>query len=185
MEAVYDSGASVSSCLSNKIYDSLKLKHSLTLEPSQAQLKAASRLPIETRYVVRFPVSLGRRIFEQNFYVSAKSEADCLISLDCLKDHQCDPLFWKKLRLIGDTFVPFYHKVYTIQTDQLFLVVYTDNVRIPAGNSMIIPAHILVWKRPPLDLAAVVGYLNGSKQKLRSVLTMYCSNSLRKWSRWL
>ena len=73
-----------------------------------------------------------------------------------MEDHQCDPLFSKKkLQVNDDTFVPLYHKVYTIQTDQVFRVVSTDNVWIPAGHSMIIPAHIPGWKRPPLELAAV------------------------------
>ena len=54
-----------------------------------------------------------------------------------------------------DTFVPLYHKVYTIQTDQVFRVASTDNVWIPAGHSMIIPAHIPGWKRPQIKLAAV------------------------------
>ena len=46
-------------------------------------------------------------------------------------------------------------KVYTIQTDQVFQVAPTDNVWIPAGHSMTIPAHIPGWKRPPIELAAV------------------------------
>ena len=90
------------------------------------------------------------------FHVLAKSEADCLIGFDFLEDHQCDPLFLKKkLRVNLNTFVPLYHKVYTIQTDQVFRVVSTDNVWIPAGHSLIIPAHIPEWKRPPIELAAV------------------------------
>ena len=155
IEAICDSGASVS-CLSSEIYDALKLKHSLRLEPALRQLKAANQLPIETRGVVRLPISLGGRKFEHNFHVLSKSEADCLIGLDFLEDHQCDPLFsQKKLRVNDDTFVPLYHKVYTIQTDQVFRVASTDNVWIPAGHSMIIPAHIPGWKRPPIELAAV------------------------------
>ena len=48
-----------------------------------------------------------------------------------------------------------YHEVYTIKTDQVYQVVSTDNVWIPAGHSMIIPAHIPGWERPPMKLAAV------------------------------
>ena len=117
IEAICDSGASVL-CLSSEIYDSLNYKHSLKMEPALRQLKAANQLPIEMRGVVRLPISLGRRNFEHNFHVLAKSEADCLIGLDFLEDHQCDPFFSKKkLRVNDDTFVPLYHKVYTIQTD--------------------------------------------------------------------
>ena len=63
--------------------------------------------------------------------------------------------FRKKLRLNDVTFFPLYHTVYTIQTDQVFRVVSIDNVWIPAGHSMIIPAHIPGWRRPPIELAAV------------------------------
>ena len=81
IEAIRDSGASlvVKSCLSS---DSLKLKHSLKLEPALRQLKAANQLPIETRGVVRLLISLGGGKFEHNFHVLAKSEADCLTVLD-------------------------------------------------------------------------------------------------------
>ena len=81
------------SCLSSEIYDSLKLKHCLKLQPALRQLKAANQLPIETRGIVRLPISLAGRKFEHNFHVVAKSEADSLIGLDFLEDHQCDPLF--------------------------------------------------------------------------------------------
>ena len=155
IEAICGSGASVS-CLSSEAYDSFKLEHSLKLEPALRQLKAANQFPIETRGIVRLPISLGGRKFEHNFHVLAKPEADCLIGLDFLEDHQCDPLFSKKkLRVNDDTFVTLYHKVYTIQTDQVFRVVSTDNVWIPAGHSMIISAHIPGWKRPPIELAPV------------------------------
>ena len=155
IEAICNSGASVS-CLSSEIYDSLKLKQSLKLEPALRQLKAANQVPIETRGVVRLPISLGERKCEHIIHVLAKSEADCLIGLDFLEDHQCDPLFSKKkLRMNDDTFVPLYHKVNTIQTDQVFRVVSTENVWIPAGHSMIIPVHIPGWKRLPIELAAV------------------------------
>ena len=132
------------------------MRHSLKLEPTLRQLEAANQLPVETRVVVRLPRGLGGSKFEQSFHVLAKSEADCLTGLDFLEDHQCDPLFSKKkLRVNDDTFVPLYHKVYTIQTDQVFRVVSTDNVWIPAGHSMIILAHIPGWKRPPIGLAGV------------------------------
>ena len=144
------------SSLSNENYDSLKLKRSLKLEPALRQLKAANQLPIEARGVVRLPIRLGGRKFEQNFQVLAKSEADCLIGLDFLEDHQCDPLSSKKQLLVNDdTFVPLYHKVYTIQTDQVNRIVSAVNVWIPAAHSMIIPAHIPGWKRPPQESAAV------------------------------
>ena len=53
-----------------------------------------------------------------------------------------------------DTYVPLYHKLYSIQTDQVFRAVATDSVLLRASHSMIIPAHIPGWKRPPIELAA-------------------------------
>ena len=86
----------------------------------------------------------------------AKSEADCLLGLDFVEDQQCNPLFSKKsLRVNDDTYVPLYHKVHTIQTDEAFRVGSTDNVWIPAGHSVIIPAHNPGWRRPPIELAGV------------------------------
>ena len=109
------------SSLSIETYNSLKLKHSLKLELPLTQLKAGNQLLFETRSVVGFPVILDGRKFEHSFYVLAKSEADRLIGLVSLAYHQCDPLFSKKkMRLNDDTFVPLYHKVDTIETDQVF-----------------------------------------------------------------
>ena len=78
------------------------------------------------------------------------------MGFDFLEDHQRDPLFsTEKLRVNDGTFVSLYHKIYTILTGQVFQVVFTDNVWIPAGHSMIVPAHIPGWKRPPIELATV------------------------------
>ena len=131
------------------------------MEPSRTQLKAANQLPIETRGIVRFPFKIGGMRVEHKFHILANSEADCLISLNFLEDHQGDPLFSKKkLRLNDGTCVLLYHKVYSIQTDQVFCVVSTDSALVPASHSRILPAHNPGWKHPTIDLAAVFE-LNG------------------------
>ena len=94
------------SCLSSKIYDFLKLKHSLKLEAALRQLKATNQLPTETRAAVRLTVSLGGRKIDHNLHVFAKSQADCLIGFDFLEDHQCDPLFSKEKLRVTDDFCP-------------------------------------------------------------------------------
>ena len=153
IEAICDSGASVS-CFSIKIYDSLKTKHSLKMEPSRTQLKAANQLNIETRGNVRLPVKIGGIKVEHKFHVLLKSEADCLIGLSFLEDYQCDPLISKmKLRLNDDTCVALYHKVFQIQTNLVFCVVAADSMLVPASHSMIIPAHIPGRKRPLIQFA--------------------------------
>ena len=126
------------------------------------------------------PVKISGMKVEHKFHVSAKSEAKCFIGLDFLEDHQCDPLTSKKkLRLNDDTCVPLYHKVYSIETDQVFRVVATDSVLVAASHSMIKPAHIPEWKRSPIDLANVF-----EPHERFKVLTMFCSTLPRKWSRW-
>ena len=110
-------------------------------------IESRKSIAFETRGVVRLPISLGGGKFEHNFRVLAESDANCLIGLDFLENHQFSK---KKLRVNDDTFVPMYHNVYTIETNQIFLAVSTDNVWIPAGHSMIIPALILGWKLPPI-----------------------------------
>ena len=89
IEAICDNGASVP-CLSTEIYDSLKTKHSLKMETSRTQLKAANELPIEKRGIVRLPVKLCGINVEHKIHVLAKSEAHCLIGLD----------FWKITNMI-------------------------------------------------------------------------------------
>ena len=56
IETICNSGASVS-CFSNEMYISLKSKHSLKFELSLTKLKAANQLPVETRGVLRLPVT--------------------------------------------------------------------------------------------------------------------------------
>ena len=153
IEAICDSGASVA-CLSSETFDSLILKHSLKLEPALRQLKAANQLPIQTWGVVRLPISLGGRKFEVNFRVLAKLEANCLIGLDFLEDHQRDPLFSKEtLRVNDDTFV--FHcttkfiPYKLIRSSEFFLLTMFGS--IPAGQSMIIPADDLTSPHPMME----------------------------------
>ena len=134
IEAICDSGASVS-CISIEIYDPLKTKHSLKMKPSRTQLRAANQLPIEKRGILCLPAKIGRMKVERIFLGLAKSEADCLIGLDFLEYHQCEPFFSKnKLRLVDDTSVPLYHNVFSTRTDQVFCVVATDLEFVPASH---------------------------------------------------
>ena len=152
IEAVCDSGASVS-CLSSEIFDSLRSQHKLQLVPSNTQLKAANQLPIECRGIVQLPVRIGSKLFNHAFHVLVKSEADCLIGLDFLEDHKCDPLFSKKqLRIEDGSSVPLYHKTYEIPLGQVFRVVAQDTISIPAGYAMVVSASIPGWKRAPVEL---------------------------------
>ena len=154
IEAVCDSGASVS-CLSSSVFDSLQPKTPLKLLPSTTQLKAANQLPIETRGTVSLPVRIADRVYDHTFHVLVKSESDCLIGLDFLEDHKCDPLFSKKKLLISDSIsVPLYHKKFEIPYNKVFRVVSQDTISIPSGHSVVVPAFIPDWKCPPIELVA-------------------------------
>ena len=155
IEAVCDSGASVS-CLSSAICDSLQSKTLLKLSPSTTQLKAANQSPIETRGTVNLPVQIAEKVFDHTFHVFVKSQSDCLIGLNFLEDHKCDPMFSKKKLLICDSVsVPLYHKKFEIPYNKVFRVVSQDNISIPSGPSTVVPAFIPDWKRPPIALAVV------------------------------
>ena len=73
------------SCLSPLIYEELKQTHKLDLKPCLRKLRAANDLPIEIKGVVRVPVIIGPKAYENDFCVLDKSEPDCLLRLDFLE----------------------------------------------------------------------------------------------------
>ena len=155
IEAVCDSGASVS-CLSSNVFDQIKQLQKLKLEPTQDKLVAANKLPIQTRGKVLLLLKIGPKQFEHVFHVLEHSEADCLIGLDFLKKHRCDPLISKDvLRLDDDTQVPLYHREIDEGTTSVFRVVVSETVSVPAGHSMIVPALMQDWKRPLHETVAI------------------------------
>ena len=155
IESVCDCGASVS-CLSLLIYDELKQTHKLDRRPCLRKLGAASGLPIEVKGVVRLPVVIGPKSYEHDFCVLDKSEADCLLGLDFLETNECDPLFsCMKLKLHSNSFVPLYHKQFERGHDNVFRVISTETLSVPADHTIINLAHIPNWKRPPLQVCAL------------------------------
>ena len=155
VEAVCDCGASVS-CLSSEIYNELKKTYQIILETCTRSLRAANGLPIDVEGTIRVPVYLGNKLFHHEFRVLKKSEADCLLGLDFLERHKCDPLFSRmELKLDSTHSVPLYHKNFEIDHNAIFRVVATETINIPAGHATILPAHIPNWKRPPFHLNAV------------------------------
>ena len=155
VEAVCDCGASVS-CLSSEIYNELKKTYQITLETCTRSLRAANGLPIDVEGTIRVPVYLGNKLFHHEFRVLKKSEADCLLGLDFLERHKCDPLFSRmELKLESTHSVPLYHKNFEIDHNAIFRVVATETINVPAGHATILPAHIPNWKRPPFHLNAV------------------------------
>ena len=156
IEAVCDCGASVS-CLSPKIFETLRLNHKIELRTCERKLRAANGLPIEVRGVIRVPVKLGTTLYEHDFGVLEQSEADCLLGLDFLEKHKCDPLFSRmELKLDSGNSVPLYHKKFDdYGVDTIFRVVASETLSVPSGHVTLIPAHIPSFKCPPIPLCAV------------------------------
>ena len=112
-------------------------------------------------------MQIAEKVFDHTFHVLVKSESDCLIGLDFLEDHNCDPMFSKKKLLICDTTsVPLYLKKFEIPYDKVFCVVSRDASSNPSGHTAVVPAFIPDWKRPPIALTALFepnGRFNGDK----------------------
>ena len=155
IEAVCDSGASVS-CLSSTVFDKVKTNKKLKLEPSCGRLVAANKLPIKTLGTVSLELQLGQRWFMHVFHVLEQSEADCLIGLDFMKKHRCDPIISEDvLRLDDKTQVPLYHRRIDDGASSVYRVVVSETVSVPAGHTMLVPAHIAEWRRPLCETVAI------------------------------
>ena len=142
IEAICDCGASVS-CLSPSIYDELNQTHKLDLKLCLMKRKAANGLTIEVKGVVRVPVVIGSKSYENDFCVLDKSETDCFLGLDFLETNKCDPPFsCMKLHLASNNFVPLYHKQLEYGHNNVFRVISTATLSVSPGHTRIIPAHI-------------------------------------------
>ena len=155
VEAVCDCGASVS-CVSSEIYNELKKTYQITLKNCTRSLRAANGLPIDVKGIIRVPVYVGNKLFHHEFRVLEKAQADCLLGLDFLERHKCDPLFSRmELKLDSTHAVPLYHKNFESDHNAIFRVVATETIKVPSGHATILPAHIPNWKRPFFHLNAV------------------------------
>ena len=61
-----------------------------------------------------------------------------------------------KLKLDSDSFVPLYHKQFDYGNDNVFRVISTETLSVPPGHTRIIPDHIPLWKRPPIQVCALL-----------------------------
>ena len=79
--------------------------------------------------------------FRHTFLVLEASEAECLLSLDFLETHKCDPMFSeKKLRLNRDTSANIFHRTATVQCWHYPVMRVDDRETsfLPAGHEAII-----------------------------------------------
>ena len=135
----------------------MKQTHKLNLKQCLRKLRAGNGSPIEVKGVVRAPVVIELKAYEHDFCVLDKSEADCLLGLDFLDINKFDPLFsCMKLKLDSNSFVPLYHKQFSYGNDEFFEVISTETLSVPPGHTRILPAHIPNWKRPPIQICAIL-----------------------------
>ena len=112
-------------------------------------------------------MQIARKMFDHTFHVLVKSESDCLVGVDFLEDHKCDPVFSKRKLMICDSVaIRFYYKKFEIPLNKVFLVVSQETISIPSGHSAVVPAFISECKRPSIALTALFepnGRFNGNK----------------------
>ena len=107
----------VQACLAlvRKNFETLKANNKIELRTWERKLRAANGLPIEVRGVIRVPVKLGTKLYD--FCVLERSEADCLLGLNFLEKHKCDPLLSQmELKFVSGNSVPLYHKLASIRS---------------------------------------------------------------------
>ena len=136
LDAVCDTGASVS-CLSPKVFVRLPPKIQSSLKPCSKRLLAANQGEIKVKGEVTVEMKIASMTFRHTFLVLEASEAECLLGLDFLETHKCDPMFSEmKLRLNRDTSVNLFHRTAPVQSWHypVMRVVARETSFIPSGH---------------------------------------------------
>ena len=155
IESVCDCGASVS-CLSPIIFEDQRKTNGIKLQRCNKNFKAANGLPIFVKGIIRVPLTVGNKSYEQEFHVLENTETDCLLGLDFPEGYQRDPLFsWTELNLDPSHSVRMCQKTFDYNTNTVFWVLATETTLVPGGDTKTLRAHIPNWKRPPVTLNAV------------------------------
>ena len=92
LDAVCDTGASVS-CVSPKVFVRLPPKIQSSLRPCFKGLLAANQGEITVKGEVTVEMKIASLTFRHTFLVLEASEAECLLGIDFLETHKCDPTF--------------------------------------------------------------------------------------------
>ena len=140
LDAVCDTGASVS-CLSPKVFIRLPEKIQSSLKPCSKRLLAANQGEIKIKSEVTVEMKIASMNFRHTFLVLEASEAECLLGLDFLETHKCDPMFSEmKLRLNRDTSANLFHRTAPVQSWNypVMRVVARETSFIPSGHEAII-----------------------------------------------
>ena len=144
VDAVCDTGASVF-CLSPRVFARLPPKIQLSLKPCSKWLLAANQGKIKVKVEVTVEMKKASMTLRRTFVVLEASEAECLLGLDFLEAHKCDPMFSEmKLRLNRGTSANIFHPTAPVQSwhHPVMRVVARETSFIPYGHEAIILAKI-------------------------------------------
>ena len=99
LDAICDTGASVS-YLSPRVFVHLLPKIQSSLKPCSKGLLGANTGEIKVKRGHAVEIKIASLTFRHSFLVLEPSEAECLLGLDFLESHKCDPVVSEmKLRL--------------------------------------------------------------------------------------
>ena len=115
-DAVCDRGASVP-CLSPKVFVRLPVKMQSSLKPCSKRLLVANQGEIRVKNEVTVEMKKASMTFRHTPLVFEASKAECLLGLDFLETHKCDPMFFeKKLRFNRGTSANVFHRTAPVQS---------------------------------------------------------------------
>ena len=110
VDAVCKTGANVS-CLRPKMFVRLPPKIQSSLGPRSKRILAANQGEIRVKGEVTVEMKIASMTFRHTFILLEASEAECLVNLDFLETHQCDPMFSEmNLRLSRGTSANLFHR---------------------------------------------------------------------------
>ena len=116
LDAVCNTSASVS-CLRPKVFVRLPPKIQSSLKSCSKQLLVANQDEIRIKNEVTVEMKIASLTFRHTFLVLEASEAECLLGLDFLETHKCDPLFPEMtVRLNRGTSGNFFHRAALVQS---------------------------------------------------------------------
>ena len=137
--AVSDTGASVS-CISQQLFDQLPVTFLTQLQTAHRQRSAGNQAETRVLGTVTLHVSLASNRYQEQYFVLKTSEADCVLGLDFLEDHQCDALFSSmQLRFPNSERVALFHsrEIPSVPPTNFVHVIALEITFVPVGHEAV------------------------------------------------
>ena len=157
LDAVCDTGASVS-CLSPKVFIRLLQKIQSSLKPWSKRILAANQGEIKVEVEGTVEMKTASMTFLHAFLVLEACESECLLDLDFLETHKCDPMFSEmKLHFNRGTCANLLHRTAPVQSCHypVMKVVARETSFIPSGHEAIILGKINLDDQTLLQKAGI------------------------------